>query len=332
MSLANRFLYFAGRELSEDGRVTAFQSPSKNPKVQDTTGPFQVRATKKQTGFTEWGDMTMTLIADEDLEAFLELIHGKTTGLDEPMVVWGDDSDALASGVYFGKLLRISAQPKTEPAALTEFDVIMTPNLDGFLGGKSIRAMAVATGDGDTESTPLNNGVVGSAITIATSSIANPSVITTTTAHGFETGDTVLIAGHTSVTPDINGSHTVTVTGTLTFTIPVNVTADGVDGTATRTSTRDGGEVQIQISAHDLDTADGLSFIVRHSPDSSTWATKGTFTTVTTEVDGADPADGLAVRLALTGVIDRYVAIEWDFTGTAGSAAATFAAFLHRAE
>ena len=71
-------------------------------------------------------------------------------------------------------------------------------------------------------------------VAVTSSSVASPSVITTTTAHGFETGQTVRIAGHTSVTPDINGDHTVTVTGTTTFTIPVNVTDGGTGGTATR--------------------------------------------------------------------------------------------------
>ncbi len=68
--------------------------------------------------------------------------------------------------------------------------------------------------------------------TITSSSIANPTVITTTANHGLTTGETVTIAGHTSVTPAIDGDHVVTVTGLTTFTIPVNVTNDGVGGTA----------------------------------------------------------------------------------------------------
>lgn len=59
---------------------------------------------------------------------------------------------------------------------------------------------------------------------ITSVSIANPTTITTSVAHGLSTGDTVTIAG-TTTTPTTTGSFTVTVTGANTFTIPVNVTA-----------------------------------------------------------------------------------------------------------
>ena len=73
------------------------------------------------------------------------------------------------------------------------------------------------------------------AATIATSSIANPTVITTVADHGLATGDTVVIAAHITAVPlaSVNAEHVVTVTGVKTFTIPVNVTTGGVDGTAT---------------------------------------------------------------------------------------------------
>lgn len=330
MSLADRFCYVAGRELSEDGRVGSFQSPAKQPKVQDLTGPFQTRATKRQTGFTEWGELAMSIFAETDYEALVDKLTGTT--LTEYPVMWGEDTDAVGSAIYMGTLLRLTATPKTEPAAITEYAVTMVPDEYGFDEGFSLRAMASATGDGNTESTPVNNGVIGSAINITSSSVANPTVVTTATAHSLTTGDTVLIAGHSS-TPSINGSYTVTVTGTTTFTIAVNVTVGGgAAGTVTRTSTRSGGVAQVQISANAPDTATGLSFIVRHSPDGSTWATLGTFTTTTTAVSSSDVADGNALRLILSGVIDRYTAIKWDFTGTAGTAAATFAAGIARNE
>lgn len=64
---------------------------------------------------------------------------------------------------------------------------------------------------------------------IATSSAANPTVITTTSAHGLISGETVMIEGHSSA-PDINGEHVVTVTGSTTFTIPVLVSLAGTAG------------------------------------------------------------------------------------------------------
>src|SRR5437762_2745475 len=75
-------------------------------------------------------------------------------------------------------------------------------------------------------------------LAIATSSIGNPTVITTTAAHKLAaTGATALVRmNHPSSTPPITGDYTATVTGATTFTVPVNVTAAGVGGTAQRIS------------------------------------------------------------------------------------------------
>ncbi len=71
----------------------------------------------------------------------------------------------------------------------------------------------------------------GGAKTITANSLANPTVVSAT-AHGFETGDTVTIAGSNS-TPTIDGSRVVTVINANSFSVPVNVTVAGTAGTAT---------------------------------------------------------------------------------------------------
>lgn len=60
-------------------------------------------------------------------------------------------------------------------------------------------------------------------ISIASVSVANPTVITTSVPHSLTSGTTYTIAGATT-TPTVNGSQVVTVTGATTFTVPVNVT------------------------------------------------------------------------------------------------------------
>lgn len=67
-------------------------------------------------------------------------------------------------------------------------------------------------------------------ITITSSSVANPTVITTATPHGLLTGNKVKISGHTGSSPAIDGLYSITVTGASTFTIPVNVTVGGTGG------------------------------------------------------------------------------------------------------
>src|SRR5678815_3483218 len=63
--------------------------------------------------------------------------------------------------------------------------------------------------------------------TIATSSVASPTVITTDEAHGYVTGETVTIEDHEDSTPTISGAYVVTVLTSTTFTIPVAVTVGG---------------------------------------------------------------------------------------------------------
>jgi hypothetical protein len=73
-----------------------------------------------------------------------------------------------------------------------------------------------------------------STVAIATSSVANPTVITTSAPHQLVQGDTIIIAGHTGSTPAVAGSFTPTVLTTTTFTIPLNVTVGGTGGTMQR--------------------------------------------------------------------------------------------------
>jgi hypothetical protein len=76
-----------------------------------------------------------------------------------------------------------------------------------------------------------------SAIVISTASNANPSIITTATAHGLVTGNQVYITGvatNTMVNNTLaNPNWTVTVTGTTTFTIVVASNGAGTGGTCT---------------------------------------------------------------------------------------------------
>jgi hypothetical protein len=73
--------------------------------------------------------------------------------------------------------------------------------------------------------------VYGAFAQIESSSVANPTVITTAEPHGFTDGQVVIIGAHAGSTPSLNGTHVATVTGPSTFTVPVNVTVGGTGGT-----------------------------------------------------------------------------------------------------
>lgn len=75
------------------------------------------------------------------------------------------------------------------------------------------------------------NGRTHRRAVIVSSSVANPTVITTDDEHGYTTGDMVLISGHGS-TPALAGPYAVTVISPTTFSVPVAVTVAGEDGDA----------------------------------------------------------------------------------------------------
>lgn len=89
------------------------------------------------------------------------------------------------------------------------------------IGGASFIATSTA---GASFVPPLPNQ-----ISILSNTIANPTVVTTQSAHGLTTGNSITIYGSNS-TPLINGAQTVTVISPTTFSVPVNVTVAGTAG------------------------------------------------------------------------------------------------------
>lgn len=86
----------------------------------------------------------------------------------------------------------------------------------------------------------LKLDILGQTVDISSVSTANPTTITTSTAHGLTTGDIVNITG-TNTSASTLGSFVATVTGATTFTIPVNVTSVTTGtGTLTKSLVSDG--------------------------------------------------------------------------------------------
>lgn len=69
--------------------------------------------------------------------------------------------------------------------------------------------------------------------TITAASVANPSVVTTSAAHGYVNGQTVVIAGDVTSVPTINGAWVISNVLGSSFTIPLNVTTASTGATAT---------------------------------------------------------------------------------------------------
>jgi hypothetical protein len=125
----------------------------------------------------------------------------------------------------------LKADTDNTPVALT----VPEDTIIGRLSGGQITALTVAQvstllGTGNSSFERLNIIVSSS---ISSIGLGTPSTITTSSNHGLTTSDSVTISGSDS-TPSIDGTYSVTVTGTNTFTIisPL-VTIVGTTGTIT---------------------------------------------------------------------------------------------------
>lgn len=212
---------------------------------------------------------------------------------------------------------------------LAELDKLQKANVihqvSGILEeGTILHPLGAETGaTGDTESTPADHNAEpnNQNIPITSSSVANPTVITTTVPHGLVTGDTVVIANHSGSTPSLNNEYTVTVTGTTTFTVPVNVTVGGTGGSLTRGKTQSGGNGYLQVTALTLGGYTNVVVKVRHSADDVTYADLLSFVAVT--------AVG-AQKVAVAGTVNRYLAASHAFGGAGSGQSVTYFAGFAR--
>ena len=144
------------------------------------------------------------------------------------------------------------------------------------------------------------------AVPITSSSVADPSVITTDVPHGLADGQRVLISGHSDSTPDINGEYVATVISATTFSIPVDVTVEGTGGSLVQANSTKGGVSYLQVT--EIDGFTGFVAKIQGSDDDTVYTDLVTFDDVTSA-----PA---AQRKTVSGTCNRYLAFQGDVTGT----------------
>lgn len=158
--------------------------------------------------------------------------------------------------------------------------------------------------------------IVMNNVAITSSSVANPTVITANN-HGLNTGNKIIIRGHTGSTPNINDTiYVITRTGTNTFTIPVNVTVGGTGGTI---------GVFPAANTGDLEFMDGYWFVIKPDggifncslDDPTTWPiTSGPIFPLMLPGVGVALARQNNVLVALT---DRHFQLFYDAANPVGS-------------
>ncbi len=200
-----------------------------------------------------------------------------------------------AKGAFGAKYSRIVSRGALHKANV---DYTVTGEVrDGVI----LQSLATKTGDWNTEATSVDTGLAPA--TISGNSVAQETVVTTSAAHGFRDGQSVVISGSDS-TPVIDGAHRVTVLSATTFSIPVTVTVAGAAGTVTAS----GGAGFQQVTA--FSGFSGFVGKVRHSDDNATFADLATFANVTS----APAAERVAVSTSTA--VNRYLAYDGNVTGT----------------
>ena len=141
-------------------------------------------------------------------------------------------------------------------------------------------------------------------IAIASSTNATPIAVTTSSAHGYSTGDTVFICDHTTNT-NANGTWEITVTGSTTFTL-TGSTGNGVGG-ASGTS-RKATNCVIRLASSPIDN------IASHGnvgDGRTAWvATANVTTTTSTTTKQGNISDSIAIGAAFTTGLAAYKAFS----------------------
>lgn len=179
-----------------------------------------------------------------------------------------------------------------------------------------------------TDNGPTHTNITRQQTTsISTIGTGNPTTITTSAAHNITDGDTVTIAGVSGNTPNINTTHTATVTGPTTFTIPVNTTVAGTGGNVTN-------DVDYSMDSQQLWNGGVLSGVVIANngiDEPQVWETPSLGTVVQNLSDASDwtaddtcmcirPFRNFLIALDVTKSSTRYpFMVKWNHPSTPGT-------------
>lgn len=301
------FLLVGGRDISSD---TFTLDETVEDMLEQTNGLFTSWEEHKPVGIAKILLEASGGLYDDETDGIVSALQAK--GETKQLVGYGLHGAAhgadvvMLDGAFAATWKRIAARD-----GLTKAHALYKITGD-YKRGRLLHNFRTAetTASGNTEATSVDQSTAQrlATVEITSSSVANPTVITTVTPHGLITGDVIIISSHAGSTPSINGQHTVTVTGASTFTIPVNVTVGGTGGTFIKVTSTNG-YADLHVPALVLGGYTNVTIKVRHSADNITFSDLATFTVVTAV--GAE-------RVTIAGQIQRYTAISWLFNG-AGS-------------
>jgi hypothetical protein len=214
----------------------------------------------------------------------------------------------------------VEYEVKAERGALQKGNVVhhISGQMDKCL---VIQELAAKTADWDTTggSVDYTTDTGQVVIPITSNSQANPSVVTSTVPHGLTSGDKILVSGVATSDATINGAQIATVITSLTFSVDVDATtAAGTGGVFVRADSAGGAVGYLQVTA----AATFTNFVakIQDSPDDAAYSDLITFTD--------NVSAPFAERVAASGDVDRYLAVDGDITGAGSITACVICARL----
>ena len=233
-------VFIAGYDLSGD--IASLESVSGGPVALEVRGmnklaPERIGGVRDGgIGFTTWFNDA----SDQEHDALKGLPTADVQIQYHQGTTLGDAVAAL-----IGKQVNYDGTPEQDGGF--SFAVQAVANAKGLEWCQSLTAGKRTDGSA-TNGSSIDRGMQGAAVTITSSSVDNPTNILCAAVHGLATGDTIVIAGHTGATPDLNNEYVVTVVDTTNFTIPENVSVGGAGGTMTKTNNNFGLSAYLQVT------------------------------------------------------------------------------------
>jgi len=291
--------------------------------VMDTT-PLGATAERKQFGGVRSATIEQTVVYDDSAQATNAFIRDASFGnlASSCPVAWALAGNALGQPFFGYPSMLVSAERR----GVNKGEVVVQ-DISYESAGSYGREEGVILAPAGTVVTSASNQAGadcgGAPVSVSSSSVANPTVITTSSAHGLASGDTVIIASHTGSTPSINGTYVVTVTDATHFTIPVNVTVGGTGGTVQRAN---GGSLHVHVPAITL--GGYTNWVVKLQ---SATTIGGTYT----DVSGASATFTTAPTAAAIAIpagtpISQYCRVAYVLTGSGSSPSLSFFAGFAR--
>ncbi len=303
--------------------LDAYDRTDNNAEVADAT-PMGVNwPVKKQIGRNHMG-ISATLFYDDAALASNAYVMDPLTGFTDYDAFCFAYTGAAAGAPFLGiPSVWVTGFDRVQAATdIHKINLTYLPGQNSWGSDDGLILQPLGTVSAAGNSSSIDGGVAMAPTSITSSSVANPTVLTTA-AHGLTGLVTVVVAGHTGSTPSLNGTWLATVIDATHISLPVACTVGGTGGTVQYAG---GACFYVQAPLCVLGGYTNWIVSLQDSADNSTFAavSGSPQATITTGLNG------YAIAIPAGTVVRRYTRALWALTGSGSSPSLNFFAGVAR--